>query len=119
GIQATGSAVFGGDAHAAAVRGLRALGRLVAVLLDFFEKVGDGHVELRIAAVLHLGGVVDDLDVGVNAVPLDAPGAVLFVEAEGRGGDGAAVDQARVAGDADEAAPGAGTDELADPVVPE
>src|SRR5262249_14684011 len=60
------------------------------------------------------GGVVDDGHVGVDAVALDAPGAVELVEAEGGRGDGAAVDQARVAGDADEAAPGAGADELAE-----
>src|SRR5262249_2001407 len=102
------------DAHAGAV-GVLGLGRgLVGVGLDLARDLGDGGVELRVAAVLHLGGVVDDLDVGVDAVALDAPGAVLLVEAAGRGGDAGPVEQAGVAGDADEAAPGGHAYELAE-----
>src|SRR6185436_6970659 len=72
----------------------------------------DGALELRVAAVLHQRRVVDHLDVGVDAVALDAPGAVLLVEGEARALDVAAVDQERVAREADQAAPGARADQL-------
>src|SRR5690606_32186700 len=85
------------------------------VLPQFVEDVLDRGVELRIFAVGELGRVVDDLDVGIDAVALNAPGAVGVVVAEGGHGGVAAVDQAGVAGDADQAAPGSRADELAEP----
>jgi uncharacterized membrane protein (Fun14 family) len=112
-----GSLVVFGDADAGADRIARLAGRLVPVLLDLVEHVVDGDIELGATPAGVLGGVVDDLDVGVDAVALDAPGAVLLVEAEVGDGGVAPVDQARNARDADETAPGAGADELAELVV--
>src|SRR5690606_8103210 len=67
-----------------------------------------------VGSVLHVGGVVDDFDIRIDAVAFDAPGAVVFIEAEGGDGGVAAIDEAGVAGDADESAPGAGADEFAE-----
>src|SRR5262245_42796204 len=109
----SGSAIFGPAAHAGAVGALGPLGRLVGVFLHGLFHFLDGAVELGIAAVLHFRGVVDHLDVGVHAVALDTPGAVGLVEAEAAHRDGAAVDEAGVAGDAHQAAPGAHADQRA------
>src|SRR5262249_31533873 len=67
-----------------------------------------------IAAVDHERRIVQHLDIGIDAVAFDAPGAVHLVEAKRGNRRGPAVDELWIAADADETAPGAHADQLAD-----
>ncbi len=70
-----------------------AIRRDVALGLDLAQEMLDCDIELRVSAVGHLGWVSDDLDVRINPVPFDAPGAIEFVEPEVGDGDIAAIDE--------------------------
>ena len=81
--------------------------------LDGVVEEADELVELRVAAVQGQGGVVDDLDIGIDAVALDEPLTLGIVEGERGHGDAAAVDENRRTADADQPDPGTGTDQRA------
>ena len=95
------------------------VGGTYGVGLELLEHLRDRRVELRVGAVDHQRRVVDHLDVGIDAVTLDAPGAVLLVEGEVGRRVIAAVDQRRSAADPDQPAPGARADQLAEPGLAE
>ncbi len=88
----------------------------------FFERLEDfldRPLQLRVAIFGHEAGIIDDFDVGLDAVAFDDPVAFGVVDAKGRHRHTAAIDQRRRAGDADEAAPGAQADERAEAGLPE
>src|SRR5580658_4541160 len=81
-----------------------------------FERLHDRFdraFELRVAAFGHERRVVNYRNIGIDAVVFDNPISVRAVNAECRDRYRAAVDQSRRAGNADEAAPGAGADKRA------
>src|SRR5262245_16463263 len=108
------SAIRLGNPHAAPVRAGRALRRHVRIRPDLLEHCVDGLVELRVPAAHHEGRVVHHDDVRIDAVALDAPCSILLVVPEGGNADRSAVNEARVAGDAHQPAPGAHADERPD-----
>jgi len=106
--------VFFTDPHAAAVRVCRARRGRVGVAFDLGQHMLDGGVELRVTAVNHLGRIVDHFDVRLYAVALNTPRAIGLKECNGRDGHTPAVDQPRVAGQADQPAPRSRADKFAE-----
>src|SRR5690554_3750626 len=75
-------------------------------LQEYFYRFLDG----RIVAFRQFFGAVHHFDVGIDADSLDDPLAAMVVNAETGHRDIAAIHQPRVAGDANQPAPGAGAD---------
>ena len=88
---------------------------------NFRDRMGlqvvEDHLDSRFQlAVVPLGdvlGQVLDWNVGSDAVVFDLPFAVDALDGVARSHDVAAIEEAGIAADADQAAPGAGTDQLA------
>src|SRR5882672_2235438 len=76
-------------------------------IIDLF----DGPVQLVVLALCALGKVFRYGDIGIHTMSFFEPGAVGIEHAEGGDGDITTVDERWRSADADEAAPGAGTDE--------
>src|SRR3989442_567342 len=80
------------------------------IAFEFVEQFLDGAVELGVFAFGHQRWIIDDCDVGIDAVAFDNPITLSAINAKGRDADRAIVDQAGRASHADQTAPGAGTD---------
>src|SRR6185312_2703203 len=91
------------------------LDRRHRVLPDLVLKVGDGGVELGVAAQEGGVGEVVHRHVGIDAVPFDQPGSVRAEDAELGGGGDPLVHQEVGGGQPDLPTPGAGADHLAQP----
>ena len=100
------------DAHSAAIRVGWSLGRHVGITFDFVEHVLYRGVKLWIAPVDHERGVVDNLDIRVDAVSFHGECAVGLVKRDERYRQSCSVDQRGISGDADYAAPGTHADEF-------
>src|SRR5512143_113869 len=89
------------------------------VLLEEVEDHLDRLLELRVASFADRLRVALDLDVRRDAGILDLPLALEAVNPDPGRRDEAAVEELRVVVDADEPAPGPGSDERPDPGFPE
>src|SRR5262245_53185915 len=96
------------------IRIWRPLDGLRRVLLQLFHQPTDGSFELNVAAFAPGFRIEFDLDIRRDATVLDIPLAFRSVEGEVRRSHRAAVNQLRVATDADQSTPGAFADQRAD-----
>src|SRR5450631_3589445 len=97
----------------------RRLTRHFRRILKLLQNFCDCRIQLYIVARIDGQRVQGDLDVGRDSLILDPPFAFRREDAEKRYREKAAVDQLRIRGDANQAAPGAGADQLTEAKTPE
>jgi hypothetical protein len=92
------------NSHAAAIWRGGAWRHLEWMILQRLLHELHGFLKLRIASTvrkpaLHQSGIIDDLNVWINAVAFNTPGAVKFVKTKRRSANGTAVNKAWISAD--------------------
>ena len=88
---------FDWKTHSTSIRIGRTYSGYEWFFFDGIQHLGDGDIKLWITTIDHQRRISDDLDVRVDTMAFNTPGAVIFIEAEAGNGDEAAVDRAGVA----------------------